>query len=128
MTSIADGSVHIQTSAESVPSTPSWFGEVVLIVGQLRKQGILSKISERVRFARRRFGHYEVIDFLAVLFGYAISGERTLEAFYERRQPFAVPFMAGAGACSTALPFGALALFGAAFRGACRNPAHALSR
>jgi hypothetical protein len=94
MTSIADGSVHIQTSAESVPSTPSWFGEVVLIVGHLRKQGILSKISERVRFARRRFGHYEVIDFLAVLFGYAISGERTLEAFYERLQPFAVPFMA----------------------------------
>lgn len=44
--------------------------------------------------ARKRFGHYEVIDFLAVLFGYAISGERTLEAFYERLQPFAVPFMA----------------------------------
>jgi hypothetical protein len=33
-------------------------------------------------------------DFLVVLFGYAISGERTLEAFYERLQPFAVPFMA----------------------------------
>jgi hypothetical protein len=47
-----------------------------------------------VRFARRRFGHYEVIDFLAILFGYAISGERTLEAFYESLQPFAVPFMA----------------------------------
>src|SRR6266581_2463706 len=30
----------------------------------------------------------------AVLFGYAISGEQTLEAFYERLQPFAVPFMA----------------------------------
>src|SRR5260370_23375633 len=43
---------------------------------------------------RRRFGRYEVIDFLAVLFGYAISGERTLEAFYERLQPFAIPFMA----------------------------------
>jgi hypothetical protein len=43
---------------------------------------------------RRRFGHYEVIDFLAVLFGYAISGERTLEVFYERLQPFAAPFMA----------------------------------
>src|SRR5881275_3669085 len=43
---------------------------------------------------RRRFGHYDVIDLLAVLFGYAISGERTLEAFYERLQPFAVPFMA----------------------------------
>jgi hypothetical protein len=31
---------------------------------------------------------------LAVLFGYAISGERTLEALYERLRPFAVPFMA----------------------------------
>ena len=36
----------------------------------------------------------QLIDFLAVLFGYAISGERTLEAFYERLQPFAEPFMA----------------------------------
>jgi hypothetical protein len=86
--------VYIQTSAESVPSTPCWFGEVALIVEHLRKHGILAKISEEVRFARRRFGHYEVIDFLAVLFGYAISGERTLEAFYQRLQPFAVPFMA----------------------------------
>src|SRR5947209_16534953 len=94
MNSIADGSVIIQTSCESVPSTPSWFGEVALIVEHLRKQGVLTKICERVRFARGRFGHYEVIDFLAVLFGYAISGERTLEAFYEGLQPFAVPFMA----------------------------------
>jgi hypothetical protein len=51
-----------------------------------------------VRFARRRFGRYDVLDFLAVLFGYAMSGEHTLEAFYERLQPFAGPFMAGAGA------------------------------
>ncbi len=94
MTSITDGTVIIQTSAESVPSTPSWFGEVALIVGYLRKHGVLAQISDRVRFARRRFGHYEVIDFLAVLFGYAISGERTLEAFYQRLQPFAGPFMA----------------------------------
>ncbi len=94
MNSITDGAVIIQTSCESVPSTPSWFGEVALIVEHLRKQGVLIKICERVRFARRRFGHYEVIDFLAVLFGYAISGERTLEAFYDRLQPFAAPFMA----------------------------------
>ena len=66
----------------------------MLLMAHLRKHGVLSKISERVRFARRRFGRYEVIDFLAVLFGYAISGERTLEEFYERLQPFAVPFMA----------------------------------
>src|SRR5579859_4400699 len=94
VTSIADGSVIIQTSSDSVPSPPAWFGEVVLLIGYLRKRGALTRISERVRFARRRFGRYEVIDFLAVLIGYAISGERTLEAFYERLQPFAVPFMA----------------------------------
>jgi hypothetical protein len=66
MTSIADSSVIIQTSSHSVPSTPSWFGEVVLIIEHLRKQGILTKLSERMRFRPRRFGHYEVIDFLAV--------------------------------------------------------------
>src|SRR5579885_2343294 len=70
------------------------FEEVTVMTAHLRQQGILSKLKERVRFVRRRFGHYEVIDFLAVLFGYAISGERTLEAFYESLQPFAVPFMA----------------------------------
>ena len=37
---------------------------------------------------------YEVIDFLAVLLGYAVSGERTLEAFYEQIQPWASTFMA----------------------------------
>jgi hypothetical protein len=94
MTSIADGSVKIQTTSESHFSTPSWFGEVVLISSYLHKQGVFSKINEHMCFARKRFGHSEVIDFLAVLFGYAISGERTLEEFYERLQPFAVPFMA----------------------------------
>jgi hypothetical protein len=94
MTSIANGSVRIQTSSESVPSTPFWFGEVVLMAAHLRKHDVLTQIAERVRFARRRFGRYDVIDFLAVIFGYAISGERTLEEFYTRLQPFAEPFMA----------------------------------
>jgi len=94
MNNITDGSVIIQTSSESVPAVPSWFGEIALIVKHLRKQGVLSALCERVRFRRRRFGHYEVIDFLAILFGYAISGEGTLEAFYERLQPFAAPFTA----------------------------------
>ncbi len=66
MTSIADSSLIIQTSAESVPSTPCWLGEIVLLVEHLRNQGVLAAIDERVRFARRRFGPYEVIDFLAV--------------------------------------------------------------
>ena len=128
MTNIADSSVKIQTTSESNLSIPAWFGEVVLISSYLRKHGVLTKIKESVRFARRRFGCYDVIDFLAVLFGYAISGERTLEAFYERLQPFAVPFMAGAGAGSIAVPLGSLTLFSGTDRDARRSPAHAFSR
>jgi hypothetical protein len=51
--------VIIQTSSKSVLSTPSWFGEATLIVEHLRKQGVQSAIREQVRFARKRFGHYE---------------------------------------------------------------------
>ena len=91
---MADSPVSIQAMSRPEPSTPSWLGEVVLIVEYLRKHGLLTKISEEVRVVRRRFGHYEAIDFLAVLFGYAISGERTLEKFYQRLRPVAVPFMA----------------------------------
>lgn len=94
MNSITDGSIIVQASSQSVPSTPAWLGEVALIVQYLRKHTILSAIAEQVRFARRRFGHYEVIDFVAVLFGYAISGERTLEEFYQHLHPFAPAFMA----------------------------------
>src|SRR6266446_10107567 len=94
MTSIAYSSISIQTAERSAPLPPPWFGEVVLIVGHLRKQGVLDAITQRVRFARRRFGCYEVIDFVAVLFGYAISGERTLQDFYERLHPYASVFMA----------------------------------
>src|SRR6266516_4418163 len=92
--SMMDSAVIIQTSSHSVPSTPCWFGEAVVIAQYLRRRDMLAKISERVRFARRRFGRYEVIDFVAVLLGYAVSGERTLEAFYERLSPWAAAFMA----------------------------------
>ncbi|SRR6266568_588024 len=94
MTSIAYSPVNIQASVHSNPSPPSWFGEMTLIVHYLQRQGVLTAIEEQVRLARRRFGHYEVIDFLAVLFGYAVSSERTLEGFYQRLLPWASTFMA----------------------------------
>src|SRR5256714_12734844 len=77
-----------------MPSTPCWFGEVSVIAHFLKRQGVLVAIEEQVRFARRRFGHFDLIDFVAVLLGYAISGEATLATFYECMQPFAGPFMA----------------------------------
>jgi hypothetical protein len=66
----------------------------VVISQYLIRLGLLSKIIAEVRFARRRSGDYDVIDFVAVLIGYAISGEKTLKEFYERLQPFAGPYMA----------------------------------
>jgi len=89
-----NASVTIQTSPESVSAVPLWFGEATVIAHYLRHEDVLSDITERVRFARHRFGQYDLIDFVVVLLGYAISGERTLEAFYESLRPFAVPFMA----------------------------------
>jgi hypothetical protein len=52
MRSHADGSVNIQTTSQSNLATPCWFGQAVLLTAHLRKHGILSKISERVRGCR----------------------------------------------------------------------------
>lgn len=87
-------SVDLQIVSASVPSIPCWFGEVAIVARLLTASEVLQAIEQRVRFARPRFGTYEVIDFFAVLIGYAISGEPTLQAFYERLLPFATTFMA----------------------------------
>jgi hypothetical protein len=87
-------SVTIQTDASPIVSVPAWFGEVALIAHTMTRLGLLAEISEHVRFARKRFGRFEVIDFVVMLIGYAISGEPTLQAYYERLQPFAPAFMA----------------------------------
>ena len=87
-------SVKVQIVPESVPSTPSWFGEVAVLAHVLTQFGILGAIQQGVQFARARFGHYDTIDFVVVLIGYAVSGEPTLKAFYERLWPFAPTFMA----------------------------------
>src|ERR1700730_18364856 len=86
-------SVTIQVAPESVPSTPSWMGEVAAFAQILTHIGLLKTIQTHVQFARARFGTYDTIDFVVVLFGYALSGERTLNAFYERLSPFADVFM-----------------------------------
>lgn len=86
--------VTIQTFPKEAPSIPPWFAEVVLLSRFFSQHGYLAAISEQVRLARGRAGTYEVLDFVAVLLGYAVSGEPTLEAFFERLMPFAQPFMA----------------------------------
>jgi len=87
-------SVTIQITPESKPAMPSWIGEVAAIAQVLTHTAMLKEIQEQVRFARARMGTYEMIDFVVVLIGYALSGEPTLLSFYERLASFAEPFMA----------------------------------
>ncbi len=87
-------SVKVQLAPESVPTTPAWLGAVAVVAHVCAQFGVLDAIQQRVRFARARFGRYDTIDFLVVLIGYAVSGEPTLKAFYERLWPFAPTFMA----------------------------------
>jgi hypothetical protein len=67
---------------------------VVIIAGYLEKKRQLEAFAHLVRLVRGRFGTYEPIDFLALLIGYAISGERTRASFFERVEPFEAAFMA----------------------------------
>jgi hypothetical protein len=94
MTTIAHPCLEVQTSEAPQPAVPPWFAETILIAQYLRTHGLLDAITRQVCLVRGRFGRYESIDFLALLFGYAISGERTLQAYFERLAPFAAPFMA----------------------------------
>ena len=94
MSSVIASPVEIRTSPEEVPSIPPWFAEVVVLARYFTQQGYLDAISQRVRLARGRAGTFDVLDFVAILLGYAVSGEPTLEAFFDRLAPFAHPFMA----------------------------------
>jgi hypothetical protein len=98
--SMTHSAITIQTSPDSLPSIPHWMGEVAAFAQILHQTRILTTIEERVRFARARMGTYELIDFVAILIGYALSGEPTLRAFYNRLIPFANVFMAFLGASS----------------------------
>lgn len=86
--------IEVQTTPSDRPSVPAWFAEVVLVARHLETKGLLDAFAHQVRLVRGRFGRYEPIDFLAVLIGYAISGERTLADFFERVAPFEEAFMA----------------------------------
>ncbi len=86
--------IEVQTSPLDRASVPAWFAEVVMIARHLASKGLFEAFAQQVRLVRGRFGSYEPIDFLALLIGYAISGERTLADFFERVEPFESAFMA----------------------------------
>lgn len=59
----------------------------------LSHTGSWKAIQEQVRFVRARFGHDDLIDFVVVLIGSAVSGEPPCLSFSERLAPFAEPFL-----------------------------------
>jgi len=76
------------------PAVPPWFAEVVIMAQHLATKGLLEAFAQQIRLVRGRFGRYEPIDFLALLLGSAISGERTLSEFFASLAPFQTAFMA----------------------------------
>src|SRR5947207_2139349 len=91
---IPNPSIEVQTSPVDRPSIPAWFAEVVILSQHLTAKGLLEAFAHQVRLVRGRFGSYEPLDFLVLLIGYAVSGERTLSDFFERLAPFDAAFMA----------------------------------
>src|SRR5947207_1474897 len=91
---ISNECIEVQTSPLDRASVPAWFAEVVMIARHLASKGLFEAFAQQVHLVRGRFGTYESIDFLALLIGYAISGERTLADFFERVEPFEAAFMA----------------------------------
>src|SRR6266567_3811110 len=86
--------IEVQTSPVERPSVPPWLAEVAILAQHLATKGLLEAFTHQIRLVRGHFGHYEPIDFLVLLIGYAISGERRLSDFFERLSPFGAAFMA----------------------------------
>lgn len=86
--------VNVQSCPQDMPSVPDWFSEVVVVAHYLTQFDLLDTLQTQVSLTRGRAGHYDVIDMVALLIGYAASGAPTLQAFWQRLLPVAVPFMA----------------------------------
>jgi hypothetical protein len=87
--------IEVQTTSENCFAVPAWFRSRrhhCALPGEERANFRLC--ASLVRLVGGRFGMDEPIDFLARLFGYAISGERTLADFFERVAPLETAFMA----------------------------------
>ncbi len=54
-------SVTIQITSASAPAVPTFLGEVAALAQVLGHVGILKAIQEQARFARARFGTYELL-------------------------------------------------------------------
>ncbi len=76
MSSIVHSTVEIQASPVQKSAVPSWLEEVVLMAAFLKEHHLLTSLADQVRFSRARMGRFDLIDFVVVLLGYALSGKQ----------------------------------------------------
>src|SRR5260370_7248237 len=86
--------VRFQVDPGSAPLIPAGMEEVGGVADGIKETGVIAAIEQKVQFARARFGVYDTIDFVMVLFAYALSGEPTLASFYDHLAPFTQEFLA----------------------------------
>lgn len=81
--SYTNSSLEILASKEQVRCPPPWLTELVVIVNLARRGELTEELQHKVKVLRGRAGRYEVCDFTLPLLAFAISGEETLQSFYE---------------------------------------------
>jgi len=53
MSRLVASHVALQTTAQSVPATPAWFGEVAVIAHHLTRQGVLREVAQLMAMVTR---------------------------------------------------------------------------
>lgn len=80
-------SVTIQITPTSLPSIPTFLGEVTAFAQVLTHTGVLKTIQEQVRFARARFDTYESFRFCRGADRLCSVGRTNLEGFLRTDRP-----------------------------------------
>lgn len=86
--------VHLQTTDKLDTLPPPWLAEALLLAQLWQATGLGDRLYQQVRLERGHMGRYLVLDFVLVLLAYALSGEPSVQTFYQHLQPVAPMLMA----------------------------------
>lgn len=92
--SCVTAALSLQTTDQVDTLPPPWLAEALLIAQLWRTTGLLDRLQQQVRLDRGRMGQYLLLDFVLVLLAYALSGEPSVQTFYQHLQPVAPILMA----------------------------------
>lgn len=92
--SLTVAGLEITTTEQSNPATPVWLAEALLLGQCWQSSGLLERLQRQVHVNRGQMGKYEVCDFVLLLLSYAVSGLKSLQAFFEQLSHVAPVLMA----------------------------------